>query len=740
MQFDNSFFENEVRDGFFIPGMVKRSWAVQMEVLEAVADICKRHNLKWYADYGTLMGAIRHGGYIPWDDDLDICMFRDDYEKFHQFAKEELPSDLVMLCIEDNVEYDNFLIRVTKGHFISTDSDFLMKNHGLPYCAGIDIFPLDYIYRDKDKEKERVEKVVKIQDMANKIYVDSLSKSQKKEIITRMEAISGKKVDKSIPLTAAHIRLIVDLIKEASREEADCAAMMHFYVNGGGQIRPLEWYEHSIEVKFENGTICVPARYDEVLKLEYGNWGVANRRGGLHDYPFFLEQEGTLMKQNGSLPYRFDYTTEIENVSKTRLSHYLSCNQYANMLHTMGKVHEMIGNLMEKNVYQDAMNLCSKSQEFAMTVGTAVEEQFGEGTSLVTALEGYCEEVFHMFEAISQGEQNKALETNARLAELVNDMEKTYHDEFRTNKSVLFVPVKEEDWKWLEALYRSEVDQGNVQAFVMPLPFYERENDGNIGEAHWEFDRFPKELQLLDYKTVNLNTTHFERIYMTSPYDEYQSGMTVDTTFYSNVLSIISDQLILVQNVNITNPLDEKTMENLKQYVLTPGVKRADYVMVSNPEMKQAFEKILGDVRASKEIVVDANIGAKPSVKKKEKGQKKNIVFWSGIADHYARPTKIIDWIDNRIDIFASNKDNICVYWVLPDSLETGFFTDYSSIRQHYEKLIEKFNAIGLGKVITEAEAEKMLDEFDAFYGSSGFLLNKSALRKIPAMISNIDI
>ena len=181
-------------------------------------------------------------------------------------------------------------------------------------------------------------------------------------------------------------------------------------------------------------------------------------------------------------------------------------------------------------------------------------------------------------------------------------------------------------------------------------------------------------------------------------------------------------------------------MENLKQYVLTPGVKRADYVMVSNPEMKQAFEKILGNVGASKEIMVDASISAKLTTTKKGNGEKKNIVFWSGIADHYARPTKIVEWIENRIDIFASNKEKICVYWVLPDSLKTSFLKDYSSIRERYEKLIDKFNDIGLGKVITEAEAEKMLDEFDAFYGSSGFLLNQSALRKIPVMISNIDI
>ena len=76
MKFDNDFFNTEVREGFEISSMMKRAWAAQMEVFQVVSDICNRNGIRYFADFGTLLGAVRHKGMIPWDDDIDICMMR----------------------------------------------------------------------------------------------------------------------------------------------------------------------------------------------------------------------------------------------------------------------------------------------------------------------------------------------------------------------------------------------------------------------------------------------------------------------------------------------------------------------------------------------------------------------------------------------------------------------------------------------------------------------------------------
>ena len=93
MEFLDSYFEDEVREGFYVPSLMKRAWAAQMELLEVVQNICDKHQIPLYAEWGTLLGAVRHKGRIPWDDDIDMCMLREDYEKFSKIIDAELPED-----------------------------------------------------------------------------------------------------------------------------------------------------------------------------------------------------------------------------------------------------------------------------------------------------------------------------------------------------------------------------------------------------------------------------------------------------------------------------------------------------------------------------------------------------------------------------------------------------------------------------------------------------------------------
>ena len=90
MNFEHEFFEDEVRDGFFVPAEIKHAWAAELEVLSEVDRICKKYNINYYADWGTLLATVRHEGFIPWDDDLDIVMKREDYKKFLEFAPDEM--------------------------------------------------------------------------------------------------------------------------------------------------------------------------------------------------------------------------------------------------------------------------------------------------------------------------------------------------------------------------------------------------------------------------------------------------------------------------------------------------------------------------------------------------------------------------------------------------------------------------------------------------------------------------
>ena len=100
MQFEREFFYDEVRDGFYIPGMMKRLWGAELTILSEVDRICKKHEIPYYADGGTLLGAVRDGQFIPWDDDIDIMMLREDYNRFVQVVQQELPEEMSLYSFE----------------------------------------------------------------------------------------------------------------------------------------------------------------------------------------------------------------------------------------------------------------------------------------------------------------------------------------------------------------------------------------------------------------------------------------------------------------------------------------------------------------------------------------------------------------------------------------------------------------------------------------------------------------
>lgn len=119
-----------------------------LNILKAFDKMCRRHGLRYYLEYGTLLGAVRHGGFIPWDDDLDIMMPRPDYELLIKHSKEWLPEPFEFICYENDRRYP---LQFGKVQDASTT---LVERPHLYYLGGvyIDVFPMDGV---PDDEKER---------------------------------------------------------------------------------------------------------------------------------------------------------------------------------------------------------------------------------------------------------------------------------------------------------------------------------------------------------------------------------------------------------------------------------------------------------------------------------------------------------------------------------------------------------------------------------------------------------
>ena len=321
ISFPKSFFREEVRNGFYIPTMIKRYWAGQLQILSEIHKLCKKHNIKWFADYGTLLGAVRHGGYIPWDDDFDICMMRDDYERFFEIAKKEFPKEYIILLLRDYEEYDNALGRIVNCHSIDCSKDHMDMFSGCPYTVGVDIFPLDGMYRDEAKEKERVERlkraVIAHDAVAMQNDLGELAKNIEL-LILGVEKDNHVKLKRGKKLKHELEKLIEKIYMECPVSEADKVALMPFYFMYGDHVYPKEFYNDAFDMKFENTTVKVPCCYDQKLSSDYGNYMEIRKGGGMHEYPAYVSQERALRKKLGNNPYTYTFDPNEMLVSVKR--------------------------------------------------------------------------------------------------------------------------------------------------------------------------------------------------------------------------------------------------------------------------------------------------------------------------------------------------------------------------------------------------------------------------------------
>ena len=285
IELPDGFLEEEVRCDYTVTKDIKEVWAIEIDLLMQLDEVCKKHNLKCYITDGTMLGTVRHKGFIPWDDDIDVTMFRDDYEKLLKVAETEFKYPYFLQteysdpgCLRGHAQLRN---SATTG-ILKTEEGKFKFNQGL----FLDVFVMDNVIDDKklfEQQKKDAEKyrkrAVKYARWSTRYYKQNTWQSKVKGILYPVVNTFLRKTK----LEEKNFRKFEEVCKRYNNMETKYVTTLEFSFDIERWGKRLKSYFDKVEyMPFEFIKLPISVDYDEMLRNDYGDYMVFKKGASAH--------------------------------------------------------------------------------------------------------------------------------------------------------------------------------------------------------------------------------------------------------------------------------------------------------------------------------------------------------------------------------------------------------------------------------------------------------------------------
>ncbi len=279
-KYGEEFLKEERRCDYLITSNMKLLWAIELDMLEKFIEVCSKYNLRFFAMYGTLLGAIRHKGFIPWDDDVDIAMPREDYEKLLEIGPKEFKYPYFFQSPYTDKYYGFSFVKIRNSETTSISPKLVRNSNNMNMGIMIDVFPLDMIREDKTSEiREEMTKLININIASMKKYSLFLEKNDY-EVIEKYYNPNNELADTYYKMQTIARTYEKDPLSDIMTVVVTTISELTRY------LFPKHCFDNFVYHNFEHLKLPCPSGFDEILKIHYGDYmklPPLEKRGIWHD-------------------------------------------------------------------------------------------------------------------------------------------------------------------------------------------------------------------------------------------------------------------------------------------------------------------------------------------------------------------------------------------------------------------------------------------------------------------------
>jgi len=401
-----------------------------------------------------------------------------------------------------------------------------------------------------------------------------------------------------------------------------------------------------------------------------------------------------------------------------------------------------ITNNYQKGSAENIIEVLAQSQEMAILLGNCLETFGDSGIALVSVLEDYCEKIYQFSQSIS--DEFVCRKIAKATTKLLVNLKVNIIDQIPDDKiEMVFLPYKASMWDSLESVWRAAEEDPECNAYVVPIPYFEKNAQGELAVMHYEGNQFPKDVPVVHYMDYNLAERRPDVAFIHNPYDQYNYVTSVHPAYYVPELKKYVNKVIYVPYY-ISPEAPPESLEIQKQkkgFAMTVGVMQSDMVFLQSENMKRLYinilEKNIQNVkkdywekkifglgspkldRVHKVKRDDSRLSAKwYSLIYSETGNRKKVIFYNISLSDLLNQENMMEKIEDTLHFFE--KSNEYVIWWRPHPLyEPTLSSMRPDLLMIYRSIVEDFKRKGYGIFDEGEDLEWAIAETDAYYGDS---------------------